>query len=92
MLLNLFLIYVGSVLWVLGMLKLSNNNETFKDLSCIGSHKNHDILVDTSLIPFVNTFMCVVITALLLLNCLFKFCKLGKGLSKIRKIIEKIVE
>jgi len=92
MLLNLFLIYIGSVLWVMGMLKLSNCNETFRDLSCIGSHNNYDILVTTSLIPFVNTFMCVVVVALLLLNCLFEFCKLDKGIDKIRKIIEKIVE
>lgn len=92
MLLNLLLIYIGSVLWVLGMLKLSNCNETFRDLSCIGSHNNYDILVTTSLIPFANTFICIVISLALLLNCLFHYSKVDKGISKIKRIIEKIVE
>lgn len=92
MILNLFLIYIGSVLWVLGMLKLSNCNGTFRDLSCIGYNNNYNILVNLSLIPFANSFMCIVVSLTLLLNCLFHYSKVDKGIGKIRKIIEKIVE
>lgn len=92
MLLNLFLIYVGSVLWVLGMLKLSNHNETFKELSCIHDHSNYQFLVNFCLVPFVNSFMCITIVVVFLLNLVFEYCKIDKGVGKIKQIIEKIVE
>jgi len=92
MLLNLFLIYIGSVLWVLGMLKLSNHNETFKDLSCIHDHSNYKLLVGICLVPLFNSVICIVVTVTFLLNVLFSSCKINKGVGKIKQIIEKIVE
>jgi len=92
MLLNLFLIYIVSVLWVLGMLKMSNNNETFKELSCIHEHNNYKLLVGICLVPLVNSFMCIVVTVTFLLNAFLNYCKVVKGIDKIKRIIEKIVE
>lgn len=92
MLLNLFLIYIGSVLWVLGMLKLSNHNETFKELSCIHDNNNYQFLVNSCLVPFANLSVGITITIVFLLNVVFKCCKINKGVGKIKQIIEKIVE
>lgn len=75
-LLNLFLIYVGSVFIILGMLKFSNHNETFKKLSCIHDNNNYQILVGICLVPLFNSFMCIIVTMSLLLNVLFSSCKL----------------
>jgi len=86
--LNLFLIYVGSVLILLGMLKLSNNSDTFREWSCIGHNDNYNTLVNTSLVPVINTFMCIIIVMAALINTAFKS---GFG-SKIGNFIKKIVE
>ena len=91
-LLNLFLIYVGSVFIILGMLKLSNHNETFKELSCIHDNNNYQILVRICLVPLFNSVMCIIVTVAFLLNVLFSSCKINKGVGKIKQIIEKIVE